>query len=475
MFLRHINKQWCDNFNIFRKLKRNALRGTYIYRTKFCRRNVLNLHERGMFESIFPENSTNEIVQLLNRKPQHVYAGFDPTASSLHVGNLLILMNLLHWQRAGHNVIALIGCATAQIGDPSGHNKDREEQDGGVVRERARHIQKNIENIFNNHEKYFWSKNPDPSPLPPIKVVDNEEWYKDVKVIDFLSKVGRNFRMGTMLLKDSVNKRIKSEGGMNFAEFTYQIFQANDWLHLFKTYDCKFQIGGKDQMGNIVAGHNLISRVVDQPVYGLTLPLVTNDAGDKFGKSLPNAVWLDKNLTSAFDFYQFFVRTEDSKVEHLLKLFTFLPLDQIAHIMEKQLKNPEQRIAQTKLAEEITVLVHGEGGLKAAQTASSILYAKDLETIGSIPAEHLINLEGVTIVELPWKAGYSVLEFAMDIPCFLSKSDARRIMDAGGFYINMQKVKNIDEVLSQSVHVLPNNITLARVGKKNYWIVKWTS
>lgn len=286
-----------------------------------------------------------------------MYAGFDPTADSLHVGNLLILMNLLHWQRAGHQVIALVGGATGLIGDPSHRKSERLEMEAFLVEENLNLIIKSIETIFENHEKYFW-KDPS-SKLNPIKIVNNIDWYNDVNVIEFIRRVGKHFRLGTMLGRTSVQSRLKSDSGMSFTEFTYQIFQAYDWLHLLKTYDCHFQIGGSDQMGNIVAGHDLISRTTKKSVYGLTLPLVTAEGGKKFGKSTGNAVWLSPNRSSSFQLYQFFIRTADTDVEKFLNLFTFLSAPEINEIVEGHKKDPGKREAQKILAEEVTVLVHG--------------------------------------------------------------------------------------------------------------------
>lgn len=191
------------------------------------------------------------------------------------------------------------------------------------------------------------------------RFVNNADWYKDLNLIEFIANMGRHFRMGSMLSRTSVQTRLNSEAGMSFTEFTYQIFQAYDWLHLLQKHNCRFQLGGSDQTGNLMTGHELISRVENKPVYGLTLPIITNEEGDKFGKSAGNAVWLDSEKTSAFAFYQFFIRTPDSEVGKLLKLFTFLPMNEIEDIVQKHKRVPELREAQQKLAEEVTLLIHG--------------------------------------------------------------------------------------------------------------------
>ena len=296
------------------------------------------------------------MTKLLIREPQCVYAGFDPTADSLHVGNLLVLMNLLHWQRAGHQVIALLGGATGLIGDPSHRTSERTELNNLVANENITNIGTNIRTIFENHDKYFWK---DKDVLKPPIIVNNLDWYRDVNVIDFIKGVGRHFRLGSMMGRTSVQSRLNSEGGMSFAEFTYQIFQAYDWVHLLKTNNCRFQIGGTDQMGNMVAGYDLIGKLTNKNVYALTLPLITAEGGKKFGKSVGNAVWLTEEKSSSFQLYQFFIRSKDSDVENYLKLFTFLPLGRIEDIMRSHTKAPEKRGAQKELAENVTLLVHG--------------------------------------------------------------------------------------------------------------------
>lgn len=296
-------------------------------------------------------------MDLLNKSSQCVYAGFDPTADSLHIGNLLILMNLLQWQRAGHQVIALVGGATGLIGDPSHRKSERVEMNKYLIEENVKSITKNIETIFNNHEYYFW-RNKEIA-LKPLIIVNNLDWYTNINVIKFVRSIGKYFRMGTMLGRSSVQSRLNSDTGMSFTEFTYQVFQAYDWLQLMKNYKCRFQIGGSDQMGNIMSGYDLITKSKGKEVYGITLPLITAEGGKKFGKSLLNAVWLSPTKSSSFQLYQYFIRTEDADVEKFLKLFTFISLNKITEIVKDHMKNPEQRKAQKLLAEKVTLLVHG--------------------------------------------------------------------------------------------------------------------
>lgn len=268
-------------------------------------------------------------------------------------------MNLLHWHRGGHKVLALIGGTTGSIGDPSHRTCERIELNQTMLQKNLKGITEDINNIFENHAKYFCQTQDKQPLLQPVEIVNNFDWYKDVMLVEFIKKIGKHFRMGTMLNKSSVQARLNSETGMSFTEFTYQVFQAYDWLYLYKKFNCKFQIGGSDQLGNMSAGHELISRELKKDVFAFTLPLVTAEGGKKFGKSTGNAIWLSPKKSSSFDFYQFFIRTTDDDVENYLKLFTFLTLKQINHIMEQHKEKPDERKAQEILAENITLLVHG--------------------------------------------------------------------------------------------------------------------
>lgn len=261
---------------------------------------------------------------------------------------------------------------------------------------------------------------------------------------------------------------------MSFTEFTYQIFQAYDWLHLLRTHNCLFQIGGSDQMGNIKSGHELIGRAMKKEVFGLTLPLITNEEGDKFGKSAGNAVWLDANKTSEFAFYQFFVRLSDVEAENLLKLLTFIPFNEVNDLIEKHRRTPELREAQKTLAEHLTLLIHGEDGLKKAQLVSDALYKGDAHALGEMQPHEIPQLfAGASYAELYMEPGTTMLSAAMRINCFPTEKDAHRIISAGGFYINQKRSMNPSEMLTPDVHILPNGVSLFRVGKKNYYVVKW--
>lgn len=436
-------------------------------------RNILRFSENGMYQDMIPDKSSEKIKELLKLEPQCVYAGFDPTAGSLHLGNLLVLKNLLLWQRAGHKVIVLIGIATAQVGDPSGCFVSREEQNVDIVKERGYHIQKNIQTVFDNHERYFWNQLNSASPLIPVKFVNNNEWYDVINLIEFMNNVSRYFNVSSMLSEKNTKKRISSSQGMSCTEFLYQMFQAYDWYYLYKTHDCKFQIGGEDQLINMKAGNKLIRLLLNESSYGLTLPLLSNKSG-KLGKSEMNAVWLDPLLTSPFNFYQTFIRLPDIQAVKLFKLFSFKPFQDIQSVVTEHLKAPENRLVHMKLAEEVTLLVHGEEGLDSAKKTTQLIFSNDIEYLSKLNAEDLVKaLPGCTVIERKFETGCTVLNFLLDLRCFFYESVAVGAITSGGVYVNMKKVTNVNETLSYSDHVLQNNITVIRIGKKQYYIIKW--
>lgn len=246
------------------------------------------------------------------------------------------------------------------IGDPSGKNTERPALELETVAHNTKKLAKNITNVFENHANFFWDDKNGKEPLPECIIVNNLDWYKNISSVEFFWRLGRHFRLGQMIMRQAVQSRMNSDDGISFTEFSYQVFQAYDWLHLLQKFNCRIQLGGHDQMGNIVSGHDFISRAMKkQQVYGLTVPLITSETGDKYGKSAGNAVWLDSTKTSPFDMYQFFLRTKDEDVEKLLKIFTLRKDDEIAGIMRKQVSNPESRYAQKVLAADVTRLVHG--------------------------------------------------------------------------------------------------------------------
>ncbi|XP_022093643.1 tyrosine--tRNA ligase, mitochondrial-like [Acanthaster planci] len=433
------------------------------------KRNVLTLSERGVFHDIFPEAS--DLPKLLTSEPQCIYCGFDPTADSLHIGNLLAIIALLHCQRAGHNPIALIGGATALIGDPSGKTKERAPLQSAVVQSNAASIKSSLERIFTNHERFLWQED---RPLPQIRIMDNHSWYKDLNVIKFLSSVGRQLRMGKLLSRQSVQSRLSSSHGMSFAEFSYQLFQAYDFLHLHREYGCLIQLGGTDQLGNLMTGHDLVQRVTGKNVYGIAIPLVTSSSGDKLGKTAGNAVWINEDKTSPFDLYQYFLRLPDADIERYLKLFTFLPLNEIADIIRLHKKAPKNRKAQKKLAEQVLLLVHGEAGLNRALRQTEALYHTSPASLEQLNDAEVMELfQGAAVTSLLLEPGFSIEMMLDKVKCLPQGERGKLILQSGGVYINNQRITDASLVLTKGDHVLNNGLTLIRVGKKNYYIVKW--
>ncbi|VDI81138.1 tyrosyl-tRNA synthetase [Mytilus galloprovincialis] len=434
-------------------------------------RDILSLHERGVFQSVFPEVYTSDLVRQLSQSIS-IYCGFDPTADSLHIGNLLAIVGLLHCQRGGHQPLCVVGGATALIGDPSGKTTDRQPMSPFDIENNTVALTNQLNHIFANHEEYIWKHQH--KKLKPVKVINNAEWYKNENVLDFLSRVGRSFRMSDMLSRESVKSRLRSDEGMNFTEFTYQMFQSYDWLQLYQRYNCLVQIGGNDQLGNMVSGYELIQKCLGKRVFGLTVPLVTSTSGDKLGKTAGNAVWLDYNKTYPFDLYQYFVNLKDTDVENYLKLFTFLSDEEIREVMRAHKNNEHQRIPHRKLADQVTLLVHGESGLKEAKRWTEALFDKSGSSLSTLSAKEMKSLfSNVPCTKMIPEAGITLLEACMRCQCFSREVDANRIITDGGVYVNHGRVSNPDTVLLPGTHILANNITLLRIGKKNHYIIEW--
>jgi tyrosyl-tRNA synthetase len=365
-------------------------------------------------------DTTEGVSETLDRERVTVYCGFDPTAPSLHVGSLLPIMTLARFQRHGHTPIALVGGGTGLIGDPSGKSQERTLQTFEQVEENARGLRVQLERFL------------DFSPALPnaARMRNNVEWLRPIGFLDFLRDVGKHFTVNYMLAKESVKRRLASEEGISFTEFSYQLLQAYDYLVLYDRDHCTMQIGGSDQWGNIVAGCDLIRKVRGARVHGLVLPLVTTTSGAKFGKTEAGTVWLDPALTSPFRFYQFWFNTDDRDVVKYLKFFTWLDADAIRQLEEAVALAPEKREAQRTLAREVTRLVHGDEGLAQAERETAALFGGGDED--SVPA-----------VELPARLlaeGLALTEFLVRLGLASSKSEAARLIRQGGVYINDERV-----------------------------------
>ncbi len=401
------------------------------------------------------------LVKILNDEQVVFYAGFDPTADSLHIGNLLVIMGMVHLQRAGHKPIAVVGGGTGLIGDPSGKSQERPLMSREEIQRNQEGIRKQLEHFLKYGDEGS-----------QVILVNNLEWLGELNLIEFLRDIGKHFRLSEMLSRESVKLRMESEEGISFTEFCYQLLQAYDFLHLFDQYQCRLQIGGSDQWGNITAGIDLIRRLRRKEAYGLTFPLVTTASGAKFGKTEQGTVWLDANKTTPYQFYQYWIQTDDRDVIKYLKYFTLLPLSEIKELEEEVKKSPEKRIAQRKLAFEVTALVHSREKAEQAERASKLLFYEKLENLSDgellmvfnqAPSYQLSRDElekGVPLVELLEKAGV-----------FPSRSEAKRKIREGGVYLNNQRIAEIDYKLTLK-DLASEHFIVLRAGKKKYHLVR---
>ncbi|CAA2966033.1 tyrosine--tRNA ligase, chloroplastic mitochondrial [Olea europaea subsp. europaea] len=426
------------------------------------RLNVVNiLEERGLLESL-TSDSLRSACSDTSLPPLRVYCGFDPTAESLHLGNLLGIIVLSWFLRCGHKVVALVGGATGRVGDPSGKSLERPELDHLALDRNVSGISTIISGILGRcHGAKCFS------------ILNNYDWWKDVKLLDFLKDVGRFARMGVMMSKESVRKRLESEQGMSYTEFTYQLLQGYDFLRLFRDEGVSVQIGGSDQWGNITAGTDLIRRILQaEGAYGLTFPLLLKSDGTKFGKSEDGAIWLSPSLLSPYQFYQYLFSVPDSDVVRFLKILTFLSMAEIAQI-EKEMQGPGYvpNNAQRRLAEEVTLFVHGEAGLEEARKATEALRPgaetkldwKIIEAIAedvpscSLPYDKVLNI--------------SLLDLTVSTGLLESKSAARRLLKQGGLYLNNCRVDSEAKKI-EADEIVDGKVILLSAGKKNKMIVR---
>ena len=418
---------------------------------------------RGMIHTMMP--GTDE---LLKKGMTTAYLGIDPTADSLHIGHLCGVMMLRHFQRCGHKPLALIGGATGMIGDPSGKSAERNLLDEATLRHNQEAIKKQLAKFLD-----FDSDAPNRAEL-----VNNYDWMKDVSFLDFSREIGKHITVNYMMAKDSVQKRLNGEArdGLSFTEFTYQLLQGNDFLHLYQEKDCKLQLGGSDQWGNITTGSELIRRKLGGEAYALTCPLITKADGGKFGKTESGNVWLDPNYTSPYKFYQFWVNVSDSDAEKYLKIFTSLPKEEIEALLEEHEKDPGARPMQKRLAKEVTTMVHSEADYNAAVEASQILFSnKADEALRNLDEKTLLEIfEGVptfNVSKAELESGIPVLDLlAAKTSVFPSKGEARKMVQQGGVSLNKRKLTDINAVITAD-ELLNGKYLLAQRGKKNYFLL----
>ncbi|MBP3712904.1 MAG: tyrosine--tRNA ligase [Bacteroidaceae bacterium] len=427
---------------------------------------VEELKWRGMIHQMMPGTE-----ELLLKEQVSAYVGIDPTADSLHIGHLCGVMMLRHLQRCGHKPIALVGGATGMIGDPSGKSQERNLLNEETLRHNVACIQKQLAHFLD-----FESDAPNRAEL-----VNNYDWMKDFTFLDFARDIGKCITVNYMMAKDSVKRRLNGEfqDGMSFTEFTYQLLQGYDFLHLYQTKNCKLQMGGSDQWGNITTGTELIRRKLggDNEAFALTCPLITKADGKKFGKTEKGNIWLDRNRTTPYAFYQFWLNVADEDAERYIKIFTSLDKPTIDALIEEHRQDPGLRILQKKLAEELTVMVHSMEDYEAAVEASGILFGKSTkESLVKLDEQTLLDVfSGVPQFEiskelLAGEGTKAVDLFAEHTQCFPSKGEMRKLTQGGGVSLNKEKLASFDQMVTEA-DLLDGKYLLVQQGKKKYFLL----
>ena len=431
---------------------------------------IEELRWRGMIHDFMPG-----LEEHLNEAMKTAYVGFDPTADSLHIGNLVSILMLRHFQLAGHKPIALVGGATGMIGDPSGKSKERNLLDEETLRHNQEAIQKQLSKFLD-----FDASRPNAAEL-----VNNYDWMKDISFLQFIRDVGKHITVNYMMAKDSVKKRLTAEDadGMSFTEFTYQLVQGYDFLHLHRTHKCSLQMGGSDQWGNITTGTELIRRMDQSKGFALTCPLITKADGTKFGKTEQGNVWLDRKRTSPYQFYQYWMNVSDQDAEAFIKIFTLLDQATVNALISEHKEAPHLRLLQQRLSKEITVLVHSETDYENAVAASAIFFGKSTsDDLKALPEDVLLD----AFSEMP-SAEYALSELAQGLsivdalslqdasgaPLFLSsKGEARRELKQNAISLNKEKVSDAEMMLTPA-HLLAEKFMVLQRGKKNYFLLKF--
>ena len=427
---------------------------------------VEELRWRGMVHTMMPGTE-----ELLSKEMVTAYLGIDPTADSLHIGHLCGVMMLRHFQRCGHKPLALIGGATGMIGDPSGKSQERNLLNEETLRHNVACIKEQLARFLD-----FDSDAPNKAEL-----VNNYDWMREYSFLDFAREIGKCITVNYMMAKDSVKRRLNGEfqDGMSFTEFTYQLLQGYDFLHLYQTKNCKLQMGGSDQWGNITTGTELIRRKLgsENEAFALTCPLITKADGKKFGKTEQGNIWLDRNRTTPYAFYQFWLNVADEDAERYIKIFTSLDQETISSLVQEHSQDPGRRILQKRLAEEVTVMVHGRQDYEMAVEASNILFGKAtkesltkldeqtlLDVMNGVPQYEfdrtLLQGEGVKSVNLTTEAA----------PCFPSKGEMRKLTQGGGVSLNKEKLTAFDQLITED-DLLDGKYLLVQQGKKKYFLL----
>ncbi|MGZ3846280.1 MAG: tyrosine--tRNA ligase [Flavisolibacter sp.] len=419
---------------------------------------IEELRWRGLIQDIMP--GTEE--QLLKERTSG-YVGFDPTSDSLHIGSLVPILLLVHLQRAGHKPIALVGGATGMVGDPSGKSQER-----NLLSEET--LSKNLEGIKKQLRKFL---DFDSGSLTTAEMVNNYDWFKEMSFLQFIRDVGKHITVNYMMNKESVRKRIESEVGISFTEFTYQLIQGYDFYWLHKNKNCKLQMGGSDQWGNITTGTELIRRKAGGEAFAFTCPLLTKADGGKFGKTETGNVWLDPEKTTPYQFYQFWLNAADADAEKWIKIFTFLPQNEVNDLIEQHQQDESQRTLQKRLAKELTIFVHGvDEYLKAVETTTK-LFSQRTASANDLTEEDLKGMEGIVHIDFSiekLQKGMDAVSFLAETTIFPSKGEARKMIQNGGVSINRTRINTVDEIINDK-RLLHEKYLLIQKGKKNYYLV----
>lgn len=404
----------------------------------------MDLFQELMCRGLIKQTTSDEVEKLLNGSPMNFYCGFDPTAESLHIGSLLPILMMRRLQNAGHKAIVVLGNATASIGDPSGKSVERNMLSQEIIDQNLQSVKNQIANILDSKTLFL----------------ENLDWFKNVSFIDFLRNVGKHFSVNNMLSKDSVKSRLENqEQGISFTEFSYMLLQAEDFRHLFFKYNCILELGGSDQWANIISGIDLIRRTTGKESFGLTFPLITKSDGTKFGKTEKGNIWLSPERTSPFEFFQFFINVSD---EDIIKLLDFLSLKSLRDINDLKLKsqaNPSERLAQKALAEELTLLIHGQAGLHLALKETAAKFSGQVDSANA-PVDLTVGSEII---------GTKLIDLLVQLGLSSSKSMARKDIQGNGIKLNGQKVSNVEQTIEAS-NFNDSKMVLSK-GKTNHKIV----
>ena len=419
---------------------------------------IEELRWRGLIQDIMPGTEDQ-----LNKEMTSGYIGFDPTADSLHIGSLVPILLLVHLQKAGHKPYALVGGATGMIGDPSGKSEERNLLDENTLQRNQNGVKKQLEKFLDFDES---------KPNAAV-MVNNYDWFKEMNFLSFIRNVGKYITVNYMMAKDSVKKRIEGDSGISFTEFTYQLIQGYDFYWLHQNKNCKLQMGGSDQWGNITTGTELIRRKTGGEAFAFTCPLLTKSDGGKFGKSEKGNVWLDAEKTSPYLFYQFWLNAADEDARKWIKIFTFLSIDEIEELSAKHAENQAGRGLQKTLAKELTIFVHGENAYNEAIITTEKLFANATAPAENLSEEDLENMEGITHFscdKAKIETGIDVVSFLVETSIFPSKSEARKMVQSGGVSLNRRKVDSVQMMVDKSL-LLHGKYILIQKGKKNYYLV----